>query len=54
MTQKEIDQLIADEINNFIMYHTSQFNETLQMQIALRDYMKEVYQTPTILQQQNP
>jgi hypothetical protein len=54
MTQKEIDQLIADEINNFILYYTSEFNETLQMQIALRDYLSEVYETPTILQQQNP
>jgi hypothetical protein len=47
MTQKEIDQLIADEINNFILYYTSEFNETLQMQIALKDYMAEVYQRPT-------
>jgi hypothetical protein len=48
MTQKQIDQMIADEINNFILYHTSEFNETLRMQLALKDYLKEVYETPVI------
>ena len=46
MREKKIDQLIADEINNFILYYTSEFNETLKMQIALQDYMGEVYERP--------
>jgi hypothetical protein len=43
MEQREI---IAMEIDNFILYFTSSDSERKQMQRAAQDYMEEVYEDP--------
>ena len=47
MTKQQIDQLVSDEISNFIEYWTSNEAERVQMHSCLQDYMSEVYETPT-------
>lgn len=47
MTKQQIDQLVADEINNFIEYWTSDDDERDRMYRVLQNFMKEVYETPT-------
>jgi hypothetical protein len=48
MTKEQIDQLVADEISNFILYYTSDDADRMLMHSCLNDYMNEVYETPTL------
>lgn len=47
MTKEQIDQLVADQISNFILYYTSNQADRVLMHFSLQDYMSEVYETPT-------
>jgi len=47
MTKQQIDQLISDEISNFIEYYTSNEADRVLMHFSLQDYMSEVYERPT-------
>jgi hypothetical protein len=46
MTREQFDQLVADEINNFIEYWTSDDDERDRMYRVLQNFMEEVYETP--------